>query len=287
MEAPKLNGFIYKNQSTETIIGRRLILCSYDSAVDSVVGVERESQIGGVTITRPIANDYGVINTTLKFTYGLMLDPCETDTVPYITHDEQIIIERWLTSSKFASDLYIINDNQDVIATYCGKFIQTEWKPDMSFLGFSGVVFTFENNSAYPKEHYAENFKGTQNDWTFTIYNDSDETEEYIYPTLVINNPDATQNVTITNMSDTGEINEVTIKAESNVDILMDCQHCILTNGRNNTAYNFDEIGWSDVGNIYWPRLLPGENVFKVSVPCSVDVVYDVVRKKVGGWLDD
>ena len=149
------------------------------------------------------------------------------------------------------------------------------------------MVFTFENNSPYPKEHFAESFSDTNSEWTFTIDNTTDETEEFIYPTLIINNPNETANITITNMTDTGVVNSVTIKAESGVDIKMDCQHCILTNGRDNTAYNFDEIGWSDVGNIYWPRLLPGENTFKISAPCSVDVVYDVVRKKVGGWLDD
>lgn len=67
----------------------------------------------------------------------------------------------------------------------------------------------------------------------------------------------------------------------------MDCKYCILTNGVTNGTFSFDDIGWTDVGNIYWPRLLPGWNTFTFNQPCSVEFTFDIVRKKVGGWLYD
>ena len=50
---------------------------------------------------------------------------------------------------------------------------------------------------------------------------------------------------------------------------------------------SFEDAGWSDVGNIYWLRLIPGENVITVGSPCEITFNYDVIRKKVGGWLYD
>lgn len=100
-----MSGFIYNNQSTETIIGRKLMLVSYNGAVDTVTGVNRQNQTGEATISRPIANEYGTINENLTFSYTLIVDPCEQDSGLEITRDEQVIIERWLTSPKFSRDL--------------------------------------------------------------------------------------------------------------------------------------------------------------------------------------
>lgn len=208
------------------------------------------------------------------------------DTSLFITQDEQVIIERWLTSPKYSSNLEIINDNDEVMATYCGKFISTEWIPRDD--GYDGVTFTFENNGPYAKEHYSLTESSENNGgWNCNVYCDSDELEEYTYPVIKITNPNETCNIRITNQSDLGAINQVTIKAEKDIPVIMDCRHCLLTNGITNSTFSFDDIGWSDVGNIYWPRLLPGENTFIFSQPCEVEFSFDVVRKIVGGWLYD
>lgn len=280
-----MSGFIYRNQSTENIIGRRLILCSFDGAVSSITGVQRQNQIGEVTITRHIPNEYGVINSNLQFQYSLTLDPCYKDSAPFITDEEQIVIERWLTSPKYSSDLYIINDNDEIVCTYCGKFTETTWIPDNE--GFSGVTFTFENNSAYAKEHREFTFSSDTNNWSFVLDCDSDELEEYVYPVITFINPNSTTEIKITNHTDIGEINNNTLKVEKDIPLIMDCRHCILTNGVTNGTFSFDDVGWADVGNIYWPRLIPGENEIWIDKPCTIKVSYDVVRKKVGGWLND
>lgn len=183
-----MSGFIYKGKSTLNIIDRRLVLCGLD-AVDDVIGVQRTPQTGDITITRPIPNEYGTTNEKLQFEYSLAIHPCETDTVPYITLEEQVIIERWLTSPKFSSNLYVINDNEDVLATYCGKFISTNWTPFED--GFLMCTFTFENDSAYAKEIRSYSFTNPQNtsgSWQFTIPCDTDELEEYVYPVIKITN---------------------------------------------------------------------------------------------------
>ena len=255
------------------------MLCTFDG-IDSVVGVQRENQAGEQTITRSIPNEYGTINQKLQFDYGL-IKRCSSDP---ITYEEQQAIERWLTSPKFSKNLYVIDDDDNITATYCGKFINTNWYPDN--IGFIGVSFTFENNTAYPKKYYdllftAEDIEDANNQ--FEVNCVTDELEEYCYPVITITNPNATANVTITNVTDNN--NAVTIKAYRQLPITMDSRHCILKDATTSGVISFDRIGWSDVGNIYWPRLIPGSNVFTVSQPVNVRVTYEGVYKKVGGWL--
>lgn len=172
------------------------------------------------------------------------------------------------------------------MATYYGKFISTEWIPFED--GYDGVTFNFENNGAYAKEHYSITESGTESGgWSCIINCDTDELEEYVYPIIKITNPNETCDIRITNQTDLGAINQVTIKAEKDIPIIMDCNHCILTNGITNSTFSFDDIGWTDVGNIYWPRLLPGENIIIFDKPCDVEIQFDAVRKIVGGWLYD
>ena len=256
-------------------------------AVESVIGVQRETIFGETTITRPIAHEYGTTAEKLQFEYFLTLDPCvEKDTVPYITQDEQIEIEKWLTSSKYSSDLYIIDDNYDVQTNYYGKFISTTWYPWLD--GYSCVQFTFQNATPYPKEHREMTISNSnENDWTFTIDCDTDELEEYVYPIITITNLEGTRSISITNTSDLSSVNSTSITVDPEFPVIMDCRYCLFTNSVTGETLSFDDVGWSDIGAIYWPRLLPGENVISVSHPAEIKVTFDVVRKKVGGWLDD
>lgn len=287
-----MSGFLYKGKSTIDIIERRLVLCGTDF-VDTVQGVQRDSQIGEPTITRPVPNDYGTINTRLQFEYSLMIDSEEYDTVPWITKDEQVIIEKWLTSPKFSSDLSIINDNEEILCTYHGKFISTNWTPAGD--GFFMVTFTFECDTAYATEHEEYSFSSSQSisDWYAVVNCDTDEEEEYVYPVITITNTGSTGNVIITNNDDTGAVNSVTISSEGGTDIIIDCKHCILKKRPTgssvdySTPLSFEDVGWSDVGNIYWPRLVPGENNFVLTGAVTITFSYDVVRKQVGGWLYD
>ena len=81
----------------------------------------------------------------------MIVDPCESGEAQLITQEEQSIIERWLTSPKYSSDLNIIDNDGNIVATYCEKFISTEWL--IYDDRYNGVTFTFENNGPYAKEH--------------------------------------------------------------------------------------------------------------------------------------
>lgn len=270
-----MSGFIYNGKSTETILAdSKLMLASFDS-LTSITGSDREDIIGETTITRPIANEYGTKSSALTFEYALI----KQNGNPF-SDEEQIIIECWLSSPKFSSDLQIIDCDGNITCTYCGKFISTKWEPCCG--GWGGVSFSFKNNSSYPKRRFEHTFNITGKS-TFQLNCQSDELEEYIYPVITITEPSETAIVAIKNITDNN--NTMTLRAYHMLPITLDCRYCIPTDKTKNGIISYTDLGWSDVGNIYWLRLLPGINEIEVTGNVNLNIVYDAPYKKVGGWL--
>jgi len=47
----------------------------------------------------------------------------------------------------------------------------------------------------------------------------------------------------------------------------------------------YKDLGWGDVGDIYWLRLLPGNNTLVLEGDVALEISYYAPYKKVGGWL--
>lgn len=271
-----MNGFIYNGQSTKNIIGSsELILATFDS-VDSVTGHERDDMSGEPTISRPIANEYGTQYQSLEFEYGLI----KKDRSSFST-EEQHIVERWLTSPKLSQELQIIDCNGDLVdGIYHGKFLSTEWYPSKD--GWVGLMFKFQNNTSYPTKHFSEAYQ-IRGAGQITVKCETDELEEYIYPTITIIEPTETANVTITSITDNS--NSMTVNARHELPMIFDCQHCIPRDGTTSGIFTYEDLGWTDVGNIYWLRLLPGENRLSVTGNANITIEFDYPYKKVGVWV--
>lgn len=269
-----MSGFNYKGYSTNTILDTKLVLATF-SALDDVYGHQRDNLIGETTVTRPIPNEYGTQYQNPTFEYCLI----KVDNSPF-TESEQITVERWLTSPKFSSPLEIIDCDGNVTVVYDGKFTQTNWV--VTGGGYAGVTFTFQSASPYPYHNYTKEYQIRGNS-TFTLNCESDELEEYTYPVVEFYAPSATNNVTITNVTDGN--NSLTIRALDRLRITMDCDHCILKDTTNDGVVDFEDVGWGDVGNIYWLRLLAGENTLSCSGNVDLTISYKAVVKKVGDWL--
>lgn len=278
-----MTGFSYKGNDTNHIISHtvdnvttyeKLVLGTF-SQLSEMVGHNRDNVVGEATITRPVPNEYGTLYQNPSFSYCLIKENNE----PF-TDAEQIIVERWLTSPKFSSPLVIFDCyTENEIITYDGKFINTEWV--VSDDGYAGVTFTFQSASPYPYKSYVKQYevRGTS---TITLNCESDELEEYTYPVVEFYAPSSTNNVTITNVTDGG--NSLTIKARDRLRTIMDCDHCILRDATSGVV-DFDDVGWDDVDNIYWLRLLAGNNSLSVSGNVDLKISYKAVVKRAGGWL--
>ena len=140
-------GFNYHGMSTNNVIGVPLILVSAGNAdYTQALGLNRNIQAGDITISRPINNEYGTISDHLQFTYGLI----KQDLEPFY-EEEQIAVERWLTSPKLSSTLGIIDCNGIERFTYFGLFTNTVWL-NSGEGNYAACVFTFTVNGSYPYE---------------------------------------------------------------------------------------------------------------------------------------
>lgn len=270
-----MSGFIYKGKSTDTILSSSKLIIATFTEVSEIVGHDREDVVGDTTITRQVANEYGTIYSGQTFEYSLIKNNLE----PF-TEEEQILVESWLSSPKFSSTLQLIDCEGTVIGNYTGKFTHTEWVTSAG--GWAGVNFTFKATSPYMFEEHTQGFT-IDGSSSITIDCDSDEYEEYIYPVVEIYAKDETNTVTITNKTDNN--NELKIEALHRLRILIDCDHCTLTDATTNGIISFDDVGWKDVGNIYWLRFITGENNLRIIGNAIITFKYKTVNKKVGGWL--
>ena len=173
-------GFTYNGHSTETILNTPLILVSSETP-GSAIGAQRSKVEGEITISRPITNEYGVTGEPLSFTYSLMKKDFEI-----FSEEEQITIERWLTSPKLSSELLITDCNGDSYS-YFGLFTSTEWIRGNG--GYMLCTFTFQVNGRHAFKRYTEvGSAATYNNGEIILINDSfnmdficytDELEEY------------------------------------------------------------------------------------------------------------
>ena len=272
-------GFIYNGKSTKNVINSsELILASFDS-VDSVTGMTRDDVSGESTIAHPIANEYGTTYSNLEIEYGLI----KKNKKPF-TEAEQQIIETWLTSPKISQDIQIYDCENNITDIYCGKFTETEWKPMSG--GFAGLTFKFTCNSAYGKKKFSQTYSVNGSKINVTINNLTDELEEYFYPVLNIYQTSNT-NATITIKNKTDNNNSMSFLTRRNNHMVIDCKNCIPYDQTTSGIIAYKDLGWQDVGNIYWLRLLPGENQIEIdcSATVSVKVEFDYTCKRVGGWI--
>ena len=293
-----MSGFEYNGQSTRTIIDTPLILVSTESLGD-IVGSSRSKVEGSITISRPITNEYGTTHDPLSFTYSLM----KSDLEPFTT-EEQIAVERWLTSPKLSSELRITDCNEETYS-YFGIFLSTNWAIGNG--GFAICTFTFQVNGRHAYKYFE--FNGTANQYDnpddptevtsvaesffMEIDCESDELEEYIYPKFEYTpvTRDYNSSIIINNLYDE-EYETLSLDIQRYSSIVIDSQYCRMGEYVSGISGNhtlrllkFSKVGLADVGNIYWPRLIPGRNLLFIKGQVDMKVSFYVPIKKVGGWL--
>lgn len=267
-------GFIYNNKSTKNILSDELILATFD---DDEVKPEINRNIisGESTIIRPISNEYGTTYDNLKITYGLI-----KKNGSYFSNEEQKLITRWLTSVKLSQDLKIIDQIGNVIETYSGIFTNITWHSLGIKNNWIGLMFEFTCNSAYGKKYFMQTYNVLSNQ-TFVINNPSDELEEYIYPTItILQSSDTVQNISLNNISDNYKSMNINIKKNNKT--IIDCHNCIIHDQAGLITY--EDLGWNDIGNIYWLKLLPGDNRIQINGNVSVTIEFEYPCKEIGGW---
>ena len=121
----------------------------------------------------------------------------------------------------------------------------------------------------------------------------SDEPDEYVYPIIraTAKAGSSSSSFTFTNVTDGNR--SVTVTTSQTITVILDCKNCRVYTGSKSgsgelieiSQLRFKDLGWRDVDNIYWPRLIPGTNILKISGDVVFEISYRSPYKKVGGWL--
>ncbi len=267
-------------------------------AYDSNGRLVSETDGNGNTITYTYSNNNCLVSSTDKF-----------GTTNYIYDDSNNLVQ--IVYPNGDSSYYKYNDNDQLIKAiesnyeklttidlsnqnyfYKGRFTETEWY--IGGTGWAGIMFTFTCSTAYPYKKYYHSYD-ISGDTNIKINCQTDARDSYVYPVLKFANNISTDglvkdfNFKLKNMTD----NNAELKAivQSGITIAWDCQNCIpwkyLVEDDNGSRSEclYSDLGWNDVGNIYWARLLHGNNDWIVTGNGTLTVEYNCQYKRVGGWL--
>ena len=274
--------FTYNNASSEDF---GIMLGGFSTDVEVPLGLTRDILRGSLNKQRSTPNFMGTSYAdVLNFTISVVKDPC-SPLVPegeYIfTEDEIDDLASWLTAPNYPTLFHMYDDEPDVYKKYDYYAVCSDIQPMTNGEDIIGLTATFVTNSPYAwTETKTINYAGESREVTNIDVNV--RTSEYnapIYPIITINpNNDAETidgriPITIKNNVD----NKTITLNLHRLKTIIDCQKCMIYG--TNRIFTFDDIGISDVGDIYWFRLYNGANRISISGEAQITIEYREPRK--------
>lgn len=252
----------------------------FNSTSDDIpMGLTRSVNRGEMTKYRYRANHYGATyDDVLEFELGIIKDPCKFNGNDMkFSRSEIRAINAWLTSPQFPKLFHMIDYDSDILRDdYVDYFCTIT---DVTATG-AGDIFTLtytltcDSPFGYSeaKTHFIQ--KSDSVDALFTVLNESDDLENYVYPTLKVI-PTADGEVRVENLTDGGVL---TIQAIANLTIYIDSSKLMMYD-ETKKLITFEDLGIDDIDNIYWFRLCHGTNEIRITGDASVEITYRECRK--------
>ncbi len=244
----------------------------------------RTLQLGEKNRYRVRENHFGTVyEGNYSFTISIMKNPClsvniepeSTNNSYYLSSDDVRIINGWLTSPQTPRLLKITGgdyfcENIEFFATF------TEVNTDHVISPFEmNFTVTCDSPYGYTPEIIHTITSSSTLTKTYTINNTSDCYEDYIYPLIKIS-PKSHGSITLQNATDNN--GTMKINALKNDEFYIDCQRLKIYD-ITNSLISFEDLGVNDIDNIYWLRLVHGENVLNFTGDASFEIVYREPRK--------
>ena len=248
----------YRNKSSDDY---GLLYCTFEPKNELESGLSR-------TVTKGSINEH---RFTPSYSYAVY-DNSFSFQITFIQKNESAFsksqirtINKWLTGSRYSSELICTTGNDETI--YKGVFTGCQYKTGST--GVIGLIYTFENDSpfAYKRCNLINTITEPTN---ISINCDSDCDENYIYPKISITPASSYTTFILTNTSDNNNHMNITLK--NNTTYVIDCQNQIITN--NSFPISFEDIGWDYLDDIYWLRLINGNNIININLPCDINISY-------------
>lgn len=269
-----MKSFEYNGQSTTSIVDKPLMIVQFDRVVDDDTFV-RTIQKGEKTIARQDTNHYGTMysdDTPYEF-YLIKNDGSK------FTENEVRKINKWLTSPTLPKPIVATTDDNETF-TYIGVFTTVGWKMITGNKDAVKCQLTCDTPMCWKKESKSYTSTGSYSD-VFEI--NSDDSEYEIYPKISIKIPSGTEKKTIS-IKNNNDNKTLSVLCNPNLPIYIDCKNCMVTDGTVTGVIDFEDIGWSDIGDIYWMKLKDGTNHLTISGECEVKIEYEIPIKRVGDF---
>lgn len=256
---------IFNNQSSQNIISQELYISHIDGTDEIITGLTREGITGESTTLRLIPNQYGTKYTdTIKFSFTFV----KPDYTAF-TLTEKRSIAKWLTSPRLPEKLVLYPYGEDTEYYFRARCVDITY--NRSGNGDSALTASFENDSAFMYHDDEKVYQIPESGKSISYINESDESENYTYPVITLTNMSSQDelNITLLNISDGNQY--CTVRILKQLSLIIDCQTNRITDEAG--IVSFKDLGWTDVGHVYFPRLIGGENLIKITGgQCTVSI---------------
>ena len=217
----------------------------------------------------------GILTFPMNYTASIKNGILTSNNSDYLLSNDVRRINAWLTSPQYPKLFRFIDDE------YFSEHIEffatiTEVNTEHTSLPYD---LTFQVTCDAPWGYTPEithNFTSSSVlTRRYTITNNSDCYEDYIYPMIKVS-PKSHGTITIKNVTDDNKT--MRINSLKNDDFYIDCQHLKIYD-ITNSLVTFEDLGISDVDDIYWPRLAYGDNIFEFTGDAEFEISYREPRK--------
>ena len=249
--------FVFDGKSLDQF---HAVMCWFDGDNQDVLdtGLTVELQRGEQNAVRTDPNLYGVVYAdTLKFEFGIM-PGCGKET---FTFEESRAINNWLRGSNGYKELHFKDD----IPEHINYYVMCTELQDVVYNGRNGKKIVFTANSPFGYTPLIENKFESETGETaqYDIYNLSDNGT--YYPVVKMNLHDEAVGITIKNISDNEKSTYIDFAGLDYMKtLILDSANCKITD-ENGKIIPIYKIGWDNMDNIYWPRLVKGWNTFEIT----------------------
>ena len=269
-----MRSFEYNGFSTDNIVDKPLMMVQFD-ATNDIDGQNREILKGEKTLYRQEANDYGAFySDDTSYEFYLV----KKDRSPF-SQTEQRKVSKWLMSPQTKKKLTGIADDGETVV-YIGTFQSVGIKMITGHIDGIRCVFVCDTPFSWVSKKETFTCSGQRK---IAVEIDCDDSEYLIYPKITIDPANLKQTVTITNHTD--QENSMKVNCLPNLPVVIDCKYCTVTDGTVSGVIDYEDLGWSDVGNIYWLRLFDGINQLTLDGSFTLTIEYSAPMARIGDFV--
>lgn len=247
-----------------------VVLASIDNISTYEMGLSQSLIVGDMNKYRNRQNYNGrKYNDVLSFQFSIVRTPYVDGKQQYFTRADIRKINKWLTGADAPCVLHF-DDDEEYIDYIC-------LITDVDNTAYDGRIvelkYSVTCNAPYGYSEMQSIEMTVSSSENIRIVSNSDEINGYIYPKITIN-PTSTGEIQLKN---TDENAVIIINAKKSLPITINCE---LQQFYDDIGLmSFEDLGITDISDIYIPRLKYGDNNFTVIGNCSIKFEWREPRK--------